>query len=141
MRSLFRKIKMDCNEKQQPLSLRIKKPTGESKSFDLNIISTEVYHGRTWRPCPSIEIGFKTAMEIIAFTGDESSSAEFIQELIPYAFIEGCAIEDQVMDFTDDIVLWSWQVCLQGNSTTYEAVCQAAQALLDVSLSKPVGVA
>ncbi len=131
--SHFRKIKMDCNEKQQPLSLLVVKPSGESKTFALKVISSEVYHGQQWKPCPSLEIGFQTATEIAAFTGDDSTTPGFIQELIPYAYIEGSVVEDQVMGVTDDTVLWSWQVRLMGKPTTYEAANQAAQAYLDAS--------
>jgi len=118
------------NKQQTLLTLRVSKPSGEELTLPLSIISTEVLQGSGWKPSPSLALSYEAAAQIVAFTGDDLSTEEFIQEIIPYSFVEGQSVADDVAGLENDQVLWSWAILLNGQAASYAHVNDAAQAVL-----------
>lgn len=84
-------------------------------------------------------LSYESAAKIVEFTSDDLSTEEFLQELIPFAYIEGQIVADEVSGIHDDKTLWAWAILLNGQSADYAQVNEAAKAIL--SWPSPIGSA
>jgi len=88
---------------------------GNVSVYPVTVNSASFMQGSNWLTVSAPDVSPQTECAIAALTGFDS-----FRELISYAFVEGCAVDQSDIESGDDV--FSFHILIDGKPATYDQV-------------------